>query len=154
MVHCNVDTLKQEQGPALEAFAFTLIHVPPRFHPLFKRHICLLAIYYKKEKQRSCKPGSVPVTGAYLQTGVCHLSSTGVTAGIYRSTLRLGRTALPPHRSRLEHCRYTRTFNIRCAQHVCCHTPGGLLPRLLTLTCIMPAVIFFCTDQPSLTPTR
>ncbi len=27
----------------------------------------------------------------------CHLSTTGVTTGLYRSTLRLGRTALPPH---------------------------------------------------------
>ena len=105
--------------------------------------------YYKKEKQRSCKPGSVPVTGAYLQTGVCHLSSTDVTAGIYRSTLRLGRTALSPHHSRLEHCRYTRTFNIRCAQHVCRHTPGGLLPRLLTLTCIAGGI--FLLHRPAIT---
>ena len=30
--------------------------------------------------------------------------------------------------------RYTRTFNIRDAQHACRHTPGKLLPHLLTLT--------------------
>ena len=86
-----------------------------------------------KEKQWACKPGSVPA-----EAGACHLSRTPLPRRLHRSTLRLGRAALSHPcalvRTQSAHRRFTRTFNLRCAQHVCRHTPGGLLPHLLTLT--------------------
>ena len=120
-------------------------------------HIKFLACIYNIKKQWSYKPGSVHGNSMHkaLFPAACHLSTTGVTTSLYRSTLRLGRTTLTPPPLQQRHCRYTRTFNIRSAQHACHHTPGGLLLHLLTLTHkSMRAVIFFCTDQPSLTPTR
>ena len=100
--------------------------------------------------QWACKPGSVSLRGPLaiylrrLSPAVC-----GVRQWLnpYRSTLRLGRAALSrPYglgRPQSALCRFTRTFNLRCAQHACRQAPGELLPHLLTLAVRCPIDGFF-----------
>ena len=59
-------------------------------------HIKFLACIYNIKKQWSYKPGSVHGNSMHkaLFPAACHLSTTGVTTSLYRSTLRLGRTTL------------------------------------------------------------
>ncbi len=57
----------------------------------------------KKKKQWPYKPGSVHESHGHkchVVLAACHLSTTGVTTSLYRSTLQLGRTALSPRSPR------------------------------------------------------
>ena len=77
-----------------------------------------------KKAKRRCKPGSVLLAESlsFILTSRRRLARNHLP----RSTLRLGQATLKR--------RYTRTFSSRSAQRPCHHSPGGLLPHLLTLT--------------------
>ena len=84
----------------------------------------------EKKNQSDYKPGSVPpvkaVPAIYPHVPLPTRSIVLPSGVPLRKGNGIGRATL---------CRrYTRTFSSRCAQPVCHHTAGGLLPHLLTLT--------------------